>query len=489
MASEPRSLPYNVEIEQALLGCVIADNTLLDEVRDAIAADDFYDPLHQRIWAAAELYYGRDEAVTLLTLRSAMADDAGLKEVGGHAYFLNLVRMAPPVPNVKEYARIISALAVRRQIIGLGESFMDAAYSSAADRDPMEILDGFEAAARGVVEARAQPEGPVTWFEAGKFVMDRVEAPKEAREGELTPFGIRCVDAEIGGMGAGDLIILAGRPGMGKTAVAVAIAHSVARPPAQINLDLNESRPPQKPGGVFMVSLEMKHDALLERGLSMRAFSKGARVTYQSIRLNRLQDWGKDALARALTDDGEIPFLIDHRRGQTVAQIGIRARRAQAQMRKEGIPLRLVVVDHLGLIEPEGNYIGNRVAEMTAITKALKGLAGQLGVPVLALSQLSRRVEEREDKRPYLSDLRESGSIEQDADAVLLLHRPEYYLAKSEPPTGEGSKAVEKHTNWQTLMDRHRHKLEIHVAKNRHGAETSVTVTCDLAFNWIGDSA
>jgi replicative DNA helicase len=295
------------------------------------------------------------------------------------------------------------------------------------------------------------------------------------------PTGIPELDEELGGMGPGDVLILAGRPGMGKSAVALHIAHAVAAPKAQIALEFTGEKAPTSSGiGVFISSLEMTKAEIMQRALSMRAYAKGARVPYNWIRQRKLTPKDQTAVFDALIENSRLPILIDDKPGQTVGQIGVRLRRAQSRFKRDGVSLGLGIIDHLQLIEGEGRS-DNRVAELTRITKSLKVLAKNLNIPLLVLCQLSREVEKRDDKRPQISDLRESGSIEQDADVVILMHRPEYYLQNSEPKSGTKDMA-----EWEGLMTKARGKLNLQVAKNRHGAPASCTVMCSVAHNWIG---
>jgi replicative DNA helicase len=299
--------------------------------------------------------------------------------------------------------------------------------------------------------------------------VERLAKPPEERP-NLIPFGITALDKALGGMAAGDMTILAGRTGMGKTAVGICVADHVASTGA----------------GVFMASLEMKRDQLAERWLSKRAYGRGIHLSYETIRVNHAGQHEQEMLAAEAAAIGQMPFIIDQRRGQTLAQIGVRARRVQAQMARRGQKLGLVVIDHLQRIAADGRYRGNKTAEVTDVARGLKDLAGALDVAILCLSQLNRGVEGRDDKRPQLSDLRESGAIEEEADAVLLLYRPEYYASKNPP---DEATDFEAYAQWQSNLARSRGLLQINAAKVRHGQTVDLTVRCNIGCNWIGGEA
>lgn len=475
-----------VEVEQSVIAMLMAGAETAWLVLDRIDTSDMIEPLHQRIVEAVRrILSSSTEDPDPLTIAAVLASDKGLDEVGGTEYLLGIQRrlgrnrrLAPQLCDalIDHNQRRTLAYQIARTEHRLGD----------LETPASDIVAEHQAALQELQEGRAQPEDPVSWYDAGREVTDRIEAPAELGE-RLTRFGIPKLDAEIGGMAPGDLVIMAGRPGMGKTAVALNIGHAVARPRTQLSLD--DFAEKVTPGtGVYMISMEMKKRELLERGLSMRARQQGKRVQYKNIHLGRIKsDADKQAIADALYDDTNTPFFIDQKPGQTIGQIAVRARRMKARMKRDGIEMGLIIIDHLGLIESDNNRgwgETNRVVELTLITRTLKKLAANLMVPILCLCQLNRGVEAREDKRPFVSDLRDSGSIEQDADIILLLYRAEYYLAKSQPPEEATEK---KRTDWATVMEKARGKISIHAAKNRHGAECEVSLRCELAYNWIGE--
>lgn len=472
-----------VEIEQCVLALLLEGAETAWFVLDRVEAGDMLEPLHQRIMVSARSVLDGGKELNPLTLAASMAADKGLDTVGGADYLRHIrERFGGSAKIAAELCEALSSQALKRSLAH--EIAETETRLRDNDLSGFDILAEHEAAVVALSEGKPQLDEPADWYEAGESVLKKLEGPKESGA-LLLRFGLPALDDVVGGMAPGDLLIMAGRPGMGKTALALAVSYAAARPKVQIRFDLEVEELPQSVG-VFMTSLEMKREPLLQRALSMRAYEKGVKVPYSLIRMNKLQDSQHSALINALIEDTRVPIMIDDRRGQTVAQIGVRARRAQAKMRRAGTKLGLLVIDHLGLIEAAGNYRGNKVAELTQITNGLKTLAGTLNVPILCLCQLSRKVEDRDDKRPYLSDLRDSGSIEQDADVVLLLHREEYYLKKSEPPSGS---PLKKQEDWANAMQRAKGKLDIQIAKNRHGPEAGITLNCDVAYNWIGSGA
>lgn len=476
MNEERRSLPYDVDLEQALLGVILSDNTVIDETAPLLSDQDFYDPLHRVIWAAAVAMRGKGQRVSPLTVVGLIGEHKGFAEVGGVAYLKSIARAAPGMPNTPDYCRILRDLAMKRSLLAEGEALADNCAHVSTEVSAEELISEHQDNITAIVEGRPQADEPKSWYEAGVAAMES----DPTRTVPLLPYGISELDDAIGGMGPGDVVILAGRPGMGKSAVALHIAHGVARDKKQLSLEFTGDETVTTGLGVFLSSLEMTKTEIMHRGLSMRAYAKGAKVPYKLIRQKKLTPKDERILADVLIEDSALPLIIDDKGGQTVGQLAARMRRAQSKLRREGKDLGLGIIDHLQLIEGDGRS-DNRVAELTRITKALKALAKALGLPLLVLCQLSREVEKREDKRPQVSDLRESGSIEQDADVVILIHRPEYYLANNEPARGTKEMA-----DWDSAMTKARDRLHIQVPKNRHGAPANLTIDCSIAHNWIG---
>lgn len=456
-----------VEIEQSVLGLLLCGADTAWVVIDRVDPDDLLEPLHQRILAGAKRVLDAGGEPNPLTLAAAMASDAGLEQMGGPDYFRHILSRYGRNRDIAE--DICAALADQAQRRALRFELAET-ESRLADmsRPAREILSEHEGAISALAEGKAQPDDPVSLYEAARIVCDRLESPKETRA-PLIGFGVAGLDAEYGGMAKGDLVFIAGRTGMGKTAVAIAIADHVA----------------EHGYGVFMSSLEMKNDQLAERWLSYRAFKRDVKVPYNLIRLNKVHDRGLDVLAEETSRIGDMPFFIDHRRSQTIEQIATRARRMQAKLKRQGKSLGLIIIDHMQRIRPDGHYRGNKTAETTEIARGLKNVAGTLDVPILCLSQLNRAVESRDDKKPILSDLRESGAIEEEADMVLMLHRPEYYASKGRREAeAQGLAAL---TKWESALAQAEGYMLIDAAKVRHGEPKEIRALCDIKYNWIAE--
>ena len=452
------------ETEQSVIGLLMDGPEVAWKVLDLCPLDDLVEPLHKRTIEAARRILEAGNAPNPLTLAAAMAGDKALDELGGGDYFIHIrTRFGRNADIAQELCAALADHAQRRWLrFELAETEAMLADMSRPARD---ILAEHQGAIQEIAEGKPQADDPVGLYESAAQVIDRLDTP--ALQRPLIPYGVAGLDDSIGGMSAGDVIIAAARPGMGKTALALAIA------------DYNVARG----FSVFFSSLEMRKHQLSERWLSMRAFEKHDKIPYSLIRQNKLQDFQKDILARVHNEAGHLPLIIDDRRGLTLSQIGVRIRSAAAKMRREGHPLALAVIDHLHLIRPDGAYRGNKVAETTEISAGIKTLAGQLDIPILCLCQLSRAVEQRDDKRPQLSDLRESGAIEQDADVVLLLHRPEYYARKNRPDASDGKAIAE----WEMKLTNSKGFVNIAVPKVRQGEEDDIRAKCEIAYNWIGE--
>jgi replicative DNA helicase len=466
-----RQLPYDVDVEQALLGALLVDNYALERVASTLKPEHFYDPLHQRLYEAIEQMWGRGHAVTPLTLKPLVENDPGLIEVGGHAYLVSLARAAPAVPNVRDFARILSELAMRRELIRVGEDIVNTAFEAGADMHPAAQIEEAEKALYRVAEKGRYGEGPLGFDTALAQAVQSAELAL-ARGGSISglPSGFTDLDALLGGLHPSDLIIVAGRPGMGKTALATNMAFHVARLWAK---DREDEADPPRGAPVLMFSLEMAASQL-----SARVLSEQTEVEMRKIRTGRLTDAEWDRFVRTAQVLGDVPLYIDDTGGISIAQIAARARRFK---REKGIGL--IVIDYLQLVEPS-RRAENRVQEISEVTKGLKALAKELSVPVMALSQLSRGVDNRDDKRPVLSDLRESGSIEQDADVVMFVYREEYYLKSREPDV-----ASPDHAKWMEKMERALNRAEVLVEKHRHGPTNKVDLHFDSRFTRFSNLA
>jgi len=466
-----RELPYDVEIEQALLGAILVDNYYLEQASASLKPEHFYDQMHQRLYGAVERMWGRGHAVTPLTLKAAMEGDQGLQEVGGGQYLVTLARSAPVVPNVKEYVRILCELALRRALISVGEDLVNNAFDPDPAATAQSHIEEAEKSLYNIAERARFGTGPQSFDTA---LRDAVTQAEEAlsRGGHISgvPSGFADLDSLLGGLNASDLIIVAGRPGMGKTSLATNMAFHAARLWAK---DKADGAQPPRGAPVLMFSLEMAASQL-----SARILSEQTEIEMRKIRTGRFTDPEWDRFVRTAQMLGDLPLYIDDTGGISIAQIAARARRLKREKH-----IGAVIIDHIQLVAPS-RRVENRVQEITDISKGLKVLAKELNVPVIALSQLSRGVDNRDDKRPLLSDLRESGSIEQDADVVMFVYREEYYLKSREPEAGTA-----EYDKWVEKLERAHNRAEVLVEKNRHGPTNKVELFFDDRFTRFSNLA
>ena len=467
-----RHVPYDIEIEQALLGAILVDNAAIERVSSTLRPEHFYDPLHQRVY---EVMHGQFEkggmVITPLTLNAAMKADPGLIEVGGHAYLAGLAGAAPAMPNVRDYARILHDLAVRRGLIRVGEDIVNGAYEAPHEKPPQAQIEEAEKALYRLADTARYGEGPLEFHEALRRAVETAERA-QARGGKISGVstGFAEVDQLLSGLQPSDLLILAGRPGMGKTALATNMAFNAARFSVQ---DAEAGEKVSRGSPVLFFSLEMA-----AQQLSARILSEQTEIEMWKIRSGRFAESEWERFVLTMQELSTLPLYIDDTGGISIAQIAARSRRLKREKN-----IGLIVIDYLQLIEPS-RRAENRVQEITEITKGLKTLAKELNVPVLALSQLSRGVDSRDDKRPVLSDLRESGSIEQDADVVMFVYREEYYLKSREPEPGTA-----EHGKWMEKMERAHRRAELLIEKHRHGATNKLDLFFDDRFTRFSNLA
>jgi len=457
-----RHVPYDIEVEQALLGAILVDNRALERVGGVLKAEHFYDPLHARIFEVMAQSVDRGGMVlTPLTLNAAMKNDPGLIEVGGHAYLAGLAEAAPALPNVRDFAQILSDLAVRRGLIRIGEDIVNTAYEAPIDNPPKAQIESAEKALYAISETNKYGEGPLDFAESLRRTIELAEKA-QARGGRISGVatGFTDIDSLLGGLQPSDLIILAGRPGMGKSSLAVNMGFAAARMWVE---DMQSGAEVPRGAPILFFSLEMA-----AQQLSARMLSEQTEIEMWKIRNGKFSESEWEKFVLTMQDLSSLPFYIDDTGGISIAQIAARARRMKREKN-----IGCIFIDHLQLVSP-ARKTENRVQELTEITKNLKVLAKELDVPVVALSQLSRGVDSRDDKRPVLSDLRESGSIEQDADVVMFVYREEYYLKSREPDPGSAD-----HAKWMEKMERAHRRAEVLVEKHRHGATNKI----DLYFD------
>jgi replicative DNA helicase len=460
-----RHVPYDIDVEQALLGAILADNRAMERASALIKPEHFYDPLHGRIFATMSQMIERGGiVVTPLTLHATMKSDPGVIETGGQAYFDALRAAAPAIPNVKDYADILSDLAIRRSLIRIGEDIVNTAYDAPTEKTSKEQIAEAEKALYAVAETTKYGEGAMDFHEALRRTVEVAERAI-ARGGRISGVtsGFTDIDNLLGGLQPSDLLILAGRPGMGKTALGTNMAFHCAKAYLQ---DLESGAEYPRGCPVLFFSLEMA-----AQQLSGRILSEQSELEVWKIRNGKFTESEWEKFVLAMQDLSNLPLYIDDSGGISIAQIAARARRLKREKN-----IGLIIIDYLQLVEPSRRH-ENRVQEITEVTKGLKTLAKELNVPILALSQLSRGVDSRDDKRPILSDLRESGSIEQDADVVMFVYREEYYLKSREPDPSSA-----EHAKWLEKCERAHRRAEVLVEKHRHGATNKIDLYFDDRF-------
>jgi replicative DNA helicase len=474
-----RTPPANPQAEQALLGALLANNRAYERVSDFLTAEHFADPLHGRIFAAIARRIEAGQLADAVTLKAEFEHSGLLDEVGGAAYLARLLSAMVGVINAGDYGRAIYDAWLRRQLIDIGETVVNNAFGATAELDGRGQIEAAEQRLFNLAERDSTDGGFIPFEQALKAAIEVAERAFH-RSGGVSGLstGLRDLDKRTGGLHPSDLVILAGRPGMGKTALATKIAFGAAHAAAA---EARAAPVAGKQPTVAVFSLEMSAEQL-----ATRLLSEEARVSGERIRRGDIGQRDFDRFVEASREIGSLPLYIDDTPAITLSALRTRCRRLA---RTRG--LALVVIDYLQLMRPSaGSRPENRVLEISQITQGLKAIAKELAVPVLALSQLSRLVESREDKRPLLSDLRESGSIEQDADLVMFIYRDEYYEQNRAPkPISFDSdekfnKAVEK---WQNDMEKVHNKAELLIEKNRHGATGKIDLYFEAEFTRFTD--
>jgi replicative DNA helicase len=456
-----RSQPHNIEAEQALLGAILINNEAYHRVSDYLRPEHFYEPVHRRIYEAIMRMIEGGRLADHVTLKIAFDEDEALKELDGARYLAGLARAAETILNAEDYGRLLHDLAMKRGLIHVGEEVVNRAFDPTvpdSGRDQIEKAEQelFALAQEGDVEGGFQ--GFPTVLTSTVTMIEQAFLQTEQITG--VPTGLDAMDERLGGLQPSDLIILAARPSMGKSALAINMAANAA---ARKAVGAYREGLESETYAAAIFSLEMSAEQM-----AMRLLSAEARLGGDDLRRGKLNDPDFKKVVQASQSLASRPLFIDDTPALSVAALRTRARRL---MRRHG--LSLIVVDYLQLLRPVTTAgQGNRVQEISEITQSLKALAKELNVPVLALSQLSRAVEQREDKRPQLSDLRESGSIEQDADVVMFIYRDEYYLARAEPkrrPGQNDEKFNEEYASWTKRLEEAHNVADIIIAKQRNG--------------------
>ncbi|HRD28397.1 MAG TPA: replicative DNA helicase [Caulobacter sp.] len=446
--------PSNIEAEQALLGALLYDNAAYERLSDRLQARHFYEPFHQRLFAALETHIRKGQLAEPILLADEFKKDPAFEELGGVRYLADLVDRAPPAANAPDYARAIYDLALRRDLIRIGGEITVEAQAHDADVSARDQIEAAEQKLYTLAESGTSSTGFIPFADALTGAV-QMAAEAYSRDGGLAGVstGLTDLDKQLGGLHPSDLLILAGRPSMGKTALATNIAFHVARNYAW-EPQPDGTRKTVNGGVVAFFSLEMSAEQL-----AMRLLADVSGVSSDRLRKGEIDASEFGRVRDGAIEVQEAPLFIDATGGLSISKLTARARRLK---RQHG--LDLIVVDYLQLVTTDGSKGDNRVQEVSAITGGLKALAKELGVPVIALSQLSRQVENREDKRPQLSDLRESGSIEQDADVVMFVYREAYYLSRAEPREG-----TPEHMTWQEDLEKINNIAEVIIGKQRHG--------------------
>ncbi|RTL52813.1 MAG: replicative DNA helicase [Bradyrhizobiaceae bacterium] len=469
-----RTQPHNIEAEQALLGAILVNNDAFYRVSDFLEAKHFLETIHQMIYETAGSIIRAGKVATPVTLKTFLPADTDLGGMTVAQYLARLAAEATTIINAQDYGRTIYDLALRRDLIRIGEDMVNVAFDAPVDFAPRAQIEDAERRLYELAETGRYDGGFQKFSNALTTAIDMAAAAYH-RDGSLSGVasGLRDMDVKMGGLQPSDLIILAGRPAMGKTALATNIAYNVARA-WRGELQADGQMKSINGGVVGFFSLEMSAEQLATRILAERTG-----ISSSSIRRGGITENDFDKIRDHAIEMQNLPFHVDDTGGLSIAQLSARARRLK---RQKG--LDLLIIDYIQLLSGSGRRSDNRVQEITEITTSLKALAKELNIPIIALSQLSRQVESRDDKRPQLADLRESGSIEQDADVVLFVFREEYYLQNKEPKPG-----TPEYEKWQLEMSLVHGKAEVIIGKQRHGPTGTIKLQFDASVTRFADLA
>ena len=455
-----KELPNNIEAEQAILGTILVSNEIFDEINTIISNINFYDPMHQKIFAAIESLIYKGMLANPITLKNYFEnekDDLNIPE-----YLVKITKFSTSSRQAIEYSKIIYDMYVRRELIKISENTIDTARQKDLNVSGQNIIENSERLLFDLAEKGSFSSSLIKFDEAMKLTIEMASNAYKNDEGIVgVPTGLRDLDDTLGGLHESDLIIIAGRPSMGKTALATNIAFNAAQ----------RLQASGKKSSIAFFSLEMSSEQL-----STRILAEQSRIKSNDIRRGRISDEQFDKFIETSKNISELPLYIDETPAISIAALSNRARRIK---RLHG--LDMLVVDYIQLVRATNTKDG-RVQEISEITQGLKAIAKELAIPVLALSQLSRAVEHRDDKKPQLSDLRESGSIEQDADVVMFVFREAYYLERKEPRP-----ATVEHAEWQAKMNEITSLAEIIIGKHRHGPTRSIMLEFEAMFTKFKD--
>ena len=456
-----KELPNNIEAEQSVLGSILLSNEIFDDVNTIISSSNFYDPIHQKIFAAIEQLIFKGMLANPITLKNYFEKEKD--EINVPDYLVKVTKFSTSLRQAIEYSKIIYDMFVRRELIKISESTIESAKLNDLNTNGQNIIENSEKFLFDLAERGSFNSSLIKFDEAMKMTIEMASNAYKNEEGIVgVPTGLRDLDDRLGGLHKSDLVIIAGRPSMGKTALATNIAFNAAQ-------KLQESG---KKSSVAFFSLEMSSEQL-----STRILAEQSRIKSNDIRRGRISEEQFDKFIETSKNISELPLFIDETPAISIAALSNRARRI-----KRIHNLDLIVIDYIQLMRAVNTKDG-RVQEISEITQGLKALAKELSVPVLALSQLSRAVEQRDDKKPQLSDLRESGSIEQDADVVMFVYREAYYLERKQPRP-----ATVEHAEWQAKMNEVSNLAEIIIGKQRHGPTGNIMLEFEAMFTKFKDT-
>ena len=458
--STTKELPNNIEAEQSILGSILLANEIFDEINIIVSSKNFYDPMHQKIFAAIEKLIFSGLLANPITLKNYFKEEKD--ELNIPEYLVKITKFSASSRQAIEYSKLIYDLFVKRELIKISENIIDTAKLNDLDNDGQKIIQDFEKNLFDLAEKGSFNSSLVKFDEAVKETIEMASNAFKNDEGIVgVPTGLKDLDDRLGGLHNSDLVIIAGRPSMGKTALATNIAFHAAK----------KVQEEGKKTSIAFFSLEMSSEQL-----STRILAEQSRIKSNDIRRGKISEEQFDKFIETSKNIAELPLYIDETPAISIAALSNRARRI-----KRLYGLDMIVVDYIQLMSSPNSKDG-RVQEISAITQGLKAIAKELSVPVLALSQLSRAVEQRDDKKPLLSDLRESGSIEQDADVVMFVYREAYYLQSKEPKP-----ASVEHAEWQAKMNEVSHLAEIIIGKQRHGPTGNIMVEFEAMFTKFKD--
>jgi len=463
--TQEKKLPSNIDAEQALIGSVLVNNDIIDEVANIIGSKEFYDPIHSKIYDMIEKLHNKGMIANPITLKTPFEKDESLSEVGGTEYLVKLTRLSSSTKQSIDYAKIIHEKFVKRELFKISENLSEDAVDEETEKSGDDIIQDTEKSLFDLAERGTFSQSFLKFDKALDQTIEMATNAMKSGEGIVgVPTGLKDLDKKLGGLHKSDLVIIAGRPSMGKTALATNIAYYAAKK----TLDNN------KKTSVAFFSLEMSSEQL-----STRIISEQSRIKSNDIRQGKITEEEFNRLIETSRSIHQLPLLIDETPAITIATLSNRARRM-----KRLFGLNLIVVDYIQLMTTGSKRYDGRVQEISEITQGLKALAKELNVPVLALSQLSRAVEQRDGQKPQLSDLRDSGSIEQDADVVMFVFREEYYLLGKEPKMG-----TMEHAEWQSKMNEVLGNADIIIGKQRHGPTGTVKVEFEGMYTKFKNAA